>query len=69
MFELYDKFNGLIPLLGGIYGLLIAFRILPRNPKDPEKMELWHKKFGKMMKILCPIIIIFGIVKLLNIDN
>jgi len=55
----------LIPIAGGIYGLLMAYRIIPKNPKDPEKMELWHRKFGKMMKILCPLVILWGIVKLL----
>ena len=67
MLELYDQWNGLIPLLGGIYGLLLAYRVVPRKPKDPEKMELWHRKFGKMMKILSPCLIIFGILELLHV--
>ncbi len=67
MLDLYDKWNGLIPIFGGIYGLLLAYRIIPKKPKDPEKMELWHKKFGKMMKILCPAIIVYGILQLLQI--
>ena len=67
MFEFFDKWQGLIPLLGGIYGLLLAYRVLPRHPKDPEKLELWHRKFGKMMKILSPILIIFGLLLLLGV--
>ena len=67
MLELYDKWNGLIPLLGGICGLLLAYRILPWWPKDPEKMELWHRKFGKMMKILCPFLVVYGILLLLGV--
>jgi hypothetical protein len=66
MFESYDKWKGLIPILGGIYGLLLAYRVIPRKPKDPEKMELWHRKFGKLMKIISPIIIIFGILQLVG---
>ena len=66
MVELYEKWNGLIPILGGIYGLLMAYRVIPINPQNPEKMELWHRKFGKMMKIICPFIIIFGIFLLLE---
>ncbi|MFA5795260.1 MAG: hypothetical protein WC980_09405 [Candidatus Brocadiia bacterium] len=58
---------GLIPFLGGIYGLLLAYRVIPRKPKDPEKMELWHKKFGKLMKILSPILIIMGILECFNL--
>jgi hypothetical protein len=67
MFEVYDKWHGLIPIVGGIYGLLLAYRVMPRKPKDPEKLELWHRKFGKMMKILCPFLIIFGILELLAV--
>ncbi len=67
MVELYDKLSGLIPILGGIYGLLLAYRVVPREPKDPEKMELWHRKFGKMMKILSPCLIVFGILELLHV--
>jgi hypothetical protein len=67
MHELYDKWNGLIPILAGIYGLLLAYRVVPRKPKDPEKMELWHRKFGKMIKILSPLLIIFGILELLGV--
>jgi len=69
MLELYDKWSGLIPLLCGIYGLLLVYRVVPRKPKDPEKMELWHRKFGKMMKILSPFLIIFGILELLGVLN
>lgn len=67
MLELYDKWNGLIPLLGGTYGLLLAYRVVPRNPKDPEKMELWHRKFGKMMKVLSPCVILLGVLELLHV--
>lgn len=61
-----NNIDALIPILGGIYGLLMARGILPRNPKDPEKMDLWRKKFGGMMTVLCPLIILFGIAKLLG---
>ena len=63
----WGNLQGLIPILGGIYCYLMANGTLPRNPKDPEKMDLWRRKFGKMMKILCPLIIIFGILQLLGV--
>lgn len=64
-----DQLNlsGLIPILGGIYGLLMAHRIVPRNPKHPEKLELWHRKFGRLMKIICPIVIGFGFLELFRL--
>jgi multisubunit Na+/H+ antiporter MnhB subunit len=58
---LFDRLSGIIVILFGIYGLLLAYRILPRNPKDPERAELWYRKFGGVMKILTPIMILFGI--------
>lgn len=69
MLELYDRWRGIIPLVGGIYGLLLAYRVLPRRPKDPARMELWHRKFGKMMKVLSPLLIVFGVLMLLGIVN
>ena len=62
-----DRLEGLIPLIGGAYGLLLAQGVLPRNPRDPEKMALWRKKFGKMMTILCPFVMLFGIMSLLGL--
>lgn len=61
------NFQGLIPVLGGIYGFLLANGTLPKKSKDPEKMELWRKKFGPMMKILCPLIIVFGLLQLIGV--
>ena len=61
------NFEGLIPICGGIYGLLLAHRVIPRKPRDPEKLELWHRKFGPMMKILCPCLIGFGLLQLLRV--
>ena len=61
------KISALIPIFGGIYGLLLAYRVIPRKPKDPEKMELWHRKFGKVMKILSPVLIGFGLLELFGV--
>ena len=59
--------EGLIPILAGIFGLLLAQGVLPRNPKDPERLALWRRKFGKMMTILCPLIILFGLALLFGL--
>jgi len=52
--------DGLIPILGGIYGLLVASGVV-RVSRNAEANELWRKKFGGLMKILCPIVILFGL--------
>lgn len=66
IFEIYDKWQGIIPIFGGIYGLLLVYRVLPRKPKDAERLELWHGKFDKLMKILSPLLIIFGLWSLMS---
>ena len=65
--ERIDRILGIIPLLGGIFGLLFAYHVIPVNRKDPEMEELWHKKFDKMMKILAPVLIVSGILQILGI--
>jgi hypothetical protein len=64
---MHIKLDGLIPMLGGIYGLLLAYRVVPRHPKDPEKMELWLRKFGKLIKILGLVLIAFGLLEFLGV--
>jgi thiosulfate reductase cytochrome b subunit len=41
--------------------------VLPRKPKDPEKMALWRRKFGGIMTVLCPLIILSGIAQLFGV--
>ena len=65
MFSAYDRWNGIIPVIGGIYVTLLAHGYLPRKPRDPERLALWRKKFGRMMKILGPILIVSGLVTLI----
>ena len=59
--------QGLIPILGGLYGFLLAQGTLPRNPRDPEKMAQWRERFGPLMKVLCPLVIVHGALQLLGV--
>jgi len=65
MFNLVDMFSGVVFIIAGLYGLLLSYHILPQNPK--EIIELWNPKFEKIMKIVSPIIILFGILLLLGL--
>jgi hypothetical protein len=58
--------SGLIAIAGGIYGLLAALRIV-RVSKNSESNEVWLRKFGRMMKVLSPLVILFGLAELLGI--
>jgi hypothetical protein len=48
---LFDIIISLTCLIACIYVLLIAYHVIPLNTKDPEKAQLWHRKFDKIMKI------------------
>jgi hypothetical protein len=58
--------RALIPLIGGIYCLLIAFRII-RVSKNPETEEAWHRKFGRLMKLMGPVLVLFGLIELFRV--
>jgi hypothetical protein len=64
---MHINLGGLIPIFCGIYGLLIVYRVVQLKSKDPEKMELWHRKFDKMIKVLSPILIGYGLLNLIGI--
>jgi len=57
---MHGNLSGLIPIAVGIYVLLAVFRIV-RVSKDPEANELWLQKFGPMMKVISPLLILFGL--------
>ena len=59
--------GGLIPIIGGMYGLLLAQGVLPRRPKDTEQMERWRRKFGSMLTLLGPLLSLFGVLELVGI--
>ena len=59
--------EGLIPIIGGIMVYLYANGTFPKNPKDPQKMEAWRKKFWPIIKFLGPIVILFGVLQLIGV--
>lgn len=63
----WGNLEGLIPLLGGIYAYLLVTGVLPKNPKNPEKLQKWRQKYGRIIKILSPILVVYGILQLLDI--
>jgi hypothetical protein len=64
---MHFKPSGLIPIGAGTYLLLIVYRVVPSLSKDPERMELWHRKFDKLMKIVSPLLIGFGFLQSLGV--
>ncbi len=58
--------SGLVFIAGGVFGLLAAFRVV-RVTNNPEAGERWLRKFGPMMKVIGPIIILFGLRQLFGL--
>jgi hypothetical protein len=61
-----EQIKGILGICAGIYVTLLASGVLPLNLKDPEKTALWHRKFGPLLLILGPVIVIFGILQLIG---
>jgi hypothetical protein len=57
---MHFNLDGLVFVMGGIYGLLVACGIVQAS-KNPEANEIWRKKYGTILKILSPLIIAFGL--------
>jgi hypothetical protein len=55
--------GGLIPLLGGVYSVLVAF-CGRRVSKNPQANEQWLQQYGPWLKILGPLVILFGLAEL-----
>ncbi len=56
-----SNLTGLIPIIGGIYGLLLAQGVLPRKTNKPEEWAVWRRKFGGFYMIAGPLLILLGI--------
>ena len=67
MFELYEKWQGLIPLCFGIVVTLRAWRILPRKAKDRQSKEEPFYNLTPAMKVFGPFLIAFGLLFLFGI--
>jgi hypothetical protein len=65
VFLLSDKWTGLFIVLVGVYTALLAYKILPLKAGDPEFSANWHKKYGRLMKVLGPVMILCGVGALL----
>ena len=60
--------EGLIPLSGGTYAYLLATGKIVGS-KNPEKMAEWRNKFGRMIKIISPFLVLWGLIRLSELLN
>jgi len=60
--QLYDIVDVAISIIGGIYIYLVAIGKINIS-KDKEKSQQWIEKYGKIMKIIGPLLMLFGLYK------
>ena len=53
-------------IVAGIWSLFVKYRIIKIFSKDPERAELWHRKFDGLMLSVGIFAIIYGILILLG---
>jgi hypothetical protein len=63
--ELYTKWYGLVPILAGIYAILLGGGILPIKFGNPEYSGKWQKRYGGIVKYLGLMAILAGMSALL----
>ena len=52
----------LLAIIMGVLGSLIAFNIVQLEKFiSPDEAEDWHKKYGKIFKILGPVVVVIGL--------
>jgi hypothetical protein len=60
------NYEGLIPIAGGIYALLIAHGKVVAS-KDNVKFEEWKKTWKPIINWLAPVVILFGLLELFSV--
>jgi hypothetical protein len=58
--------DGILMIFFGVYFGLQGFGVIrvSKLKKDDPKLKAWHAKWGKWLKIISPILIVLGAVKL-----
>lgn len=56
--------KGLVLIIGGVYGMLLAQGVLPRKTNKPAEWALWRRKFGGFFMVAGPLLILLGIAQL-----
>lgn len=53
----------LIMIFGGLYATLAGFKIIKikANSGDQRKVDEWHQKFGKLIKVCGIVMLVFGL--------
>src|SRR5262249_36575853 len=58
-----------VPLVGGFYVLLLGLRLGGRRPGVTPATDVWYRRYGWMHKIAGPLLILFGVFRLLEMSE
>jgi hypothetical protein len=61
---LAQNVDALIPLFGGAYCTYLAFRGVPAGTAKVAEWQAWLARWGRLLKILGPILMIAGLAQL-----
>ncbi len=50
-----------IPLVAGVFGTLLGYRIVGKPPGIDPRYDAWHKRFGNYLKVVGPLLIVLSI--------
>ena len=65
MMFIAQNIDALIMFLGGAYCTYLAFRGVPAGTAKVAEWQVWLARWGRLLKILGPILMIAGLVQLL----
>ena len=67
MMALALKLQAIIPLAAGILVTLMAYGVIPVNKDNAEKTEKWMKKYGKPMKWVGPVLVLYAVLEIFRL--
>jgi len=59
---LADYIDSIFMLLVGVYACAVGFGALPAPSKDPVAGQQWILRYGKMFRIIGPLLIVIALV-------
>jgi hypothetical protein len=53
--------ESLIPIAGGVYVTLLAYRKVGKQEGEDARWDDWHDRYGSLMRIVGPLCVGFGL--------
>lgn len=61
---------GVVAILLGVLSSLVAYRVILREPRSERvkvQIEEWRKDFGRAIRIVGPILVVLGVLRLFGV--